>query len=231
MTGRESESDPYVSCENPQKFALSLLDGGAVDQTLRRASDAASVTEYYEGGQALYRGISFLGATFDLSVGFAGDASEFTTPIAGQFVIRLRYALHRVQMYRDPVTNNRLPFEIPNLFSRDEQDVNDVLYRWENQIWLFWNDSAQQGMWVDTVGGTGWQGTNPVFSETEFDLRLAGGSQGKLHHHVRGRRFLDEEHALMLVVNANYDEALIGQQGAFTLGLNAFGVIKARLRK
>lgn len=220
------------TCEDPIIFAIPLVDGGAIDEILQQTAALTTVGGQYARTQALTRGISFLGAQFDMVIGFYDNPiSIWDTGAQGQiFEVTFACALMRLQIMKSPATGERAPTALPNPFSFDEQEAGDILLRWHHRLPIVVPPSAPEGpvafeYGVDTTGALF---ANECFSseQTCFSHFGSGSSTG-IHRRVKSRRFCDEEHGIFLVIAAaipadNFDQ--------FAFGLDVLGMMALRQR-
>jgi len=201
---------PATTCFDPLITAIPLADGGAVDNILRVAANAALIPEDYFDAQGMSRGLSFLGAKFDHVLAFGDTTSSLfggDFPNGGIFVITAACGFVRIETKRDPVTDVRTPTTLPNLFTRDETLDGDVLLRWHHRLPVVTPATGGNGVtaevwYCDTTGAALF--FSCIGAEQACFTNAGSGSSTSLHHRVKSRRFLDEDHALYYVCCLSY---------------------------
>lgn len=200
--------EPPLNCVDAKIWATPLADGGAMQNVLRQAAEAAVIPSDYFDAQGTTRGLSWLGADFDMVLAF-NDAptSLWSTdfPNGGFFEMTFACGVVRIETTPDPVTAVRGPTRLPNLFTRDEQLDGDVLKRWHMRLPIWVPPLPQNGgpnEFVYATDSTGMVGQLECIApegQTCF-VNSGAGSSNMTHHRIKSRRFLDEDHAIYLVV-------------------------------
>jgi len=129
----------------------------------------------------------------------------------------LVHASIRLAIVRLEIDGNGLPGLLPNLFSRLDSDMGDVL--WRGAAMLKWPTYMDP----DPTNAYAFSGTGDIG---------AVGSMSRLGHHgppdvIKVKRRLDQQHALFFVAGAHNPTA---SEGGFTMnfGLDFYGVAAIR---
>jgi hypothetical protein len=152
------------------------------------------------------------------------------------FYITGAFAIAKIQVDRS-LGGIRFPSVLPNLYSRDEQESGDILLRWSWRLPFYsfdpqgGNDFGQNPvgtiLQTDTTGGlSNWfeydQNAAPA---NRWYYTGSSGSSSAIHHRVKSRRFLDEEHALYLCGAIEVPQL---QADTLDLGLDVLGYLAIR---
>ena len=226
----------FFDCIHPLNLQFPVVDGGAFDTILKAAAvaDLMGDTGAYYDTQGVTRGLSFLGAEFWLRLSLIDTPTHFITgPLVAE--IRIMAGLVRLQWTRDEtVVGGRTGGQPPNLFSRDEQDVQDVLYRWPIGLGpiIVMNGAdpnfVDANFFVDSTGGlANYVQTTDLTTPFTQEVQLGSGISNQTHHRVRGRRFLDEQHYVALCFSISVP---FTQDDQFAIGLESQGVMKIAAR-
>lgn len=222
--------DEDWSCANSLNLEFVILDGAALDTILKTVNSTA----YFEGGQGASRGLSFLGSEFWLRASLNDTPSNFLNHNVEILEIRLGCAL----VVREWQRSQGLPVPsiLPNLFSQDERELNGhVLYRWPlylGPLPLLAGDEpdfVSQLVYVDTQGA----GASIIKNTSNNTLEAVVGwpaSSNMLHHRVKRRAFLDENHYLALCFSFAWGISGSEQTDVFGIGIEAQGIIKTRAK-
>lgn len=214
------------TCTDPFVEATTLVDGGARDAILAVAAAAGPQPSLYQQQQGMDRGISFLGAKFQHRMAYIGQVSLDLNAGAypAIFQIGIASALVKTQMHVDPVTGIRLPDKLPNLFASDEQDTGEILLRWSNHLnmMIAASNSSDELYAVSTDGDL-----QAFQTGSPFVLLGSAASNQPNRFATRNKRFLDEEHALMLVHCLTVPVPL---HRDFSIGYEVYGHLKVRGR-
>jgi len=225
--------DEDWSCDNPQNLEFVILDGAALDTILKQVNPTA----FFEGGQGASRGISFLGAEFWARLSFNDQFSNFLDH--NTYMIEMRIACALVVREWSRFQGLAVATTLPNLFSQDEREANGhVIYRWPLYLGPFAVMNADFPTYVaqlsygDTQGGnaTIYQDTGPIGTTTLQQAAVGSGTTNMVHHRVRRRAFLDEDHYLSLCFSFAWGVGGAAQNDTFALGLEANGLLKVRQR-
>lgn len=204
--GMQFGPEPPLNCVDAKIFAFPIADGGAMQNVIKAAANAAVLPADYFDAQGSTRGLSWLGADFDLVLAFNDTPTSLWStdfPNGGFFEITFACGLVRIETVPDPVTDSRGPTRLPNLFTRDEQLDGDVLKRWHMRLPIWVPPTTAEGptQFVYATDSTGMVGQLECISETQSCFVNSGsGSHNVTHHRIKSRRFLDEDHALYLVI-------------------------------
>lgn len=241
-----SDVDTEYTCVDPFIDASCLISGGARDAIIRTTAASSVGVAYYYQQQGMERGISFLGMRFDHDITLSGRANG-TTPAQlfrqgaanfsqDVFSIYWNCGIVLLEEKRDPVTGGTFPTDLPNLFSHDERDLADVLYRWDYRMDFvlgpdIGSTSRAQGAWMYSTRGT-YIGlfdalSNPVQGPGDANF----GPTNPHKHYVRNRRKLDEQHGIYFVKCMRFAANGFQKRGMpIVFEETALGLIKTRGR-
>lgn len=225
-------SETAGGCTDPFQVAFPLADGGALDAILHNAAVSAGHTEQYYDAQGVSRGLSVLGLEFQLhlSLTWSPEAMSPQQPLATSFVVQ--WAVVVEEMTFNPNLGTRGPTELPNLFSRDEQDLTGkILYRYTDILQFFAGlDTGATSLMTTTNYGVGIRTFDHTALPTNALEGTFGSFTGLKRHRVRSRRRLDENHALFLMLNITTGITPGDLSSDPTLGVSCMGLMKLRGR-